>query len=242
VQVLEDFAILIDELVPPTLIRENMTDQDASILDAKVQVLLAEYSSLRQEIQRRTRYQLYSVTASIIAVGGLLSIISAEPDKFAVFLIIIPWVLSVFGIIWLDHSHGIHLIGLYIREEIEGKLPRLLSPGEPESSPIGWETYLHKRRGESRLLGYIDILLPAIYFLLPSLASFGAYGLLAFTDVSRPPPVLEWSLVGMGLILVFALMFSWYRAQRMYESTRLNDSLESSEGAGGHDHSPNSGG
>lgn len=197
-----------------------MIGQDSVLLQEQARAVLAEYATLREEIGRRGRAQLYIVTVSLIAVGSLLGIISSAPNALAPLLLTIPWVLSASGIIWLDHSHGIHLIGLYIREEIEGeKLPRLFGSGI--GATIGWETSLHAQRGRAHFLGHIIILLPLVYFLLPSVVTLIAYYLLAFTDATRLPRALEMSLMGMGLILMLALLYSWFRAQAMYEATRL---------------------
>ena len=193
--------------------------QNSGMVPEKVQAILAEYATLREEIGRRSTHQLLAVTGSLISAGTLLGIISGDPAKFGALLLVIPWVLSVFGITWLDHAEGIHLIGLYIREIESKKLPGLLM--SDEGSTIGWETYLHTLRAQAPLLGYINLILPLVYFFLPSIVALVAYGLLRFTTVTKLPAAIEWSLVGVGLVLVMAMLYCWYRALRTIESTRL---------------------
>ncbi len=104
-------------------------DSEQKYLDIKMAAILAEYSLLREEISNRSKDQLVCVTGSVTAVSLLLVVIAASPGKYLGLLIVIPWILCIFGIIWCDHAHGLHLIAKYIREEIEQKkIPRLIPP------------------------------------------------------------------------------------------------------------------
>ena len=186
----------------------------------KLQAIISEYQALREEINRRTRYQMYCITVSVIGVGTLIGVIAGSPIAFSPILLVIPWLLSVFGIIWSDHSHGIHLIGLYIRNEIEGKkLPMLF--GSSDIRWIGWESYMHERRGKTPLVGYIITVLPLCYFFLPSVASLVAYYFLRIQGVAAMPKAIEWFFIAVGVILMIALTYSWYRAYKAYTMTRI---------------------
>jgi hypothetical protein len=181
----------------------------------KLQAVIAEYSSLRDEISDRSRDQLVCVTASLVGIGALLSTVATDPVKFSGLLVVAPWLLAVFGILWCDYAHGIHLAAMYIRDEIEQKkLPQLLG-GATCSHTIGWETYLQTKRDTTKLLGYINVVLPLLYFVLPSVVVIIAYFLLRFRGDTALPLALEYSFVGLGVFLLAALLFSWRRAFRL---------------------------
>lgn len=195
------------EQEPPTPAEDRALRQAA---------ILAEYNSLRDEISARSRDQLVCVTASLIAIGALLSTVAANPAKFSSLLVIAPWILAVFGILWCDHAHAIHLIAGYLRDEVEQKKLRQLGACESATETVGWETYLQGRRQTSRLLGFVNILLPLVYFGLPSVAAIVAYFLLKFRGDASLPSVLEYSFVGIGVLLLLAMYLSWRRA---YQAT-----------------------
>gem|GEM_PF-2614753 len=177
--------------------------------------ILSEYNSLRDEISARSRDQLVCVTASLLAVGALLSTVAADPARFSGLLVIAPWILAVFGILWCDHAHAVHLIAQYLRDELEQKkLPRILGV-QTEANTIGWETYLQQKREASSFLGYVNIVLPLVYFALPSIAAIAAYFLLRFGGGAALPRVLEYSFVGIGVLLLVAMYLSWRRAYRL---------------------------
>ena len=81
-------------------------DDKNKYLDIKMAAIIAEYSSLREEISNRSKDQLVCVTGSVTAVSVLLGVIAANPGRYSGLLIVMPWILSVFGIIWCDHEIG----------------------------------------------------------------------------------------------------------------------------------------
>ena len=180
----------------------------------KQEAIIAEYTSLREEIAGRTRDQLVCVTASLVAIGALLSTVATDPVKFSGLLVVAPWILAVFGILWCDHAHAVHMIAVYLREEIEQrKLWQLPGAADPPET-IGWETYLQNKRQTSRLLGSINVLLPMFYFGLPSIVVIIAYFFLRFRGETALPTVLEYSFIGLGAVLFAVLLFSWRCAYR----------------------------
>lgn len=187
-------------------------NQNSGMIPEKVQAILAEYAALREEIGWRSTHQFLAVTGSLISVGTIVGIIPGNPETFSALLLVIPWVLSVFGIIWLNHADRIHLIGLYIRKIESEKLCGLLI--SDEGSTIGWETCLNTRRAQIPLLGNINLILPFFYFFLPSIVALVAYSLLGSIAATKLPAALEWSLVGVGLVPVTAMLYFWYRALR----------------------------
>ncbi len=189
-------------------------DDKNKYLDIKMAAIIAEYSSLREEISNRSKDQLVCVTGSVTAVSVLLGVIAANPGRYSGLLIVMPWILSVFGIIWCDHAHGLHLIAKYIREEIEQKkIPNLLSEEMDIGalSTLGWESKLQNERNNSVVLGLINPLLPIIYYFLPSVISLVGYYFLRFEGVTNLPIVIEYCFVSLAVILLFALIYFWRR-------------------------------
>ena len=147
-----------------------------------------------------------------MAIGTVLGIIFNSPDNFTPLLIVIPWILSILGITWLDNAHGTGLIGKYIRDEIEAKkLPGIFNA--PQEFTMEWENYLSSRESEGFIVRYIVTIFPWVVFILPSIASLVAYWILRFTNISRLPPPLEYSFIVVGIIPLILLGFAWHRAR-----------------------------
>ena len=191
-----------------------MADESDVILQEKVRVILAEYQELRKEIDTRGKAQTIAMTSAFVPIGMILGIIFNRPDNFVPLLVlVIPWILSILGITWLDNSHGISLIGTYIRDEIEAKkLPSNFNT--PQEFTLEWENYLSRRESEVFLLRYIVTIFPWVIFIIPSIASIVAYLILRFTEISKPPPALEYSFIVVGTIPIIVLGFSWHRARK----------------------------
>ena len=62
------------------------------------------------------------------------------------------------------------------------------------------------------MLGYINILLPMFYFVLPSIVVIIVYFFLRFRGETALPTILEYSFIGLGAVLFAVLLFSWRRA------------------------------
>jgi hypothetical protein len=91
---------------------------------------LAEYESLRGEIERRSNVQQAVVVlnlAGVVAAAGIVAKIH-EPVGRMAFLLTFPMLSYALARLWLDHHGSIGGIGSYIRSVIE--------PG----SHISWET------------------------------------------------------------------------------------------------------
>ena len=192
-------------------------DNDEKYLEIKMAAIIAEYSSLREEISNRSKDQLVCVTGSVTAVSVLLGVIAANPGQYSGLLIVMPWILCVFGIIWCDHAHGLHLIAKYIREEIEQKkIPDLISEemNAGSLSTIGWESKLHNERKDSSVLGLINPLLPIIYYFLPSVISLVGYYFLRFERVTNLPIVIEYYFISLAVTLLIALIYFWHRLKK----------------------------
>ncbi|MBL7074211.1 hypothetical protein ISS37_03090 [candidate division KSB1 bacterium] len=182
----------------------------------KLQAIISEYQMLREEIQRRSTDQMHCVVASVLSIGVLISLIAQNPTKYSPVLIVIPWILAVFGIIWLDCNCSIFLLGQYIRDEIEGKkLPALLESSE--INWIGWQHYIYKKREKWKFPSYIVFILPFFYFVIPSIVCVIAYIILRLYGIITMPKTIEWCFLAIGIIFIIILLYSWYKS---YETTK----------------------
>lgn len=180
--------------------------------DRQLQVILAEYTSLRAEIANRSRDQLVCVTGSLVTTGAVLSTVASNPKEYVGLLVIAPWLLAVFGLLWCDHAHGIHYIAKYIREKLEKEaLPPLIGT---RSAPR-WEVYIHEERHDHRFLGFINTVLPMLYFALPATSLAGTYFFLRIREGTALPRMMEVSFIGLGALLLLALAVSWRRVLKL---------------------------
>jgi len=180
----------------------------------KLQAIISEYQALREEIQRRSTDQMHCVVASVVSVGALISFIAQNPLKYSPVLIVIPWILAVFGIIWLDYNRSIFLLGQYIRDEIEGKkLPALLESSEIKW--IGWQHYISEKREKWKLTSYIVFILPLLYFIIPSIVCVIAYVILRLYGTITMPKTIEWCFLSIAIISIIILLFSWCRSYKV---------------------------
>ena len=108
----------------------------------EIQWLITEYQEIRKEIERRSKEQFICITGSIVSLGSILVFISKNSSVYYPLLIIIPWILTIFGLIWTDHSHHIFLLGSYIRERIE----RQINQTAIFKDKIGWQHHIQDIR------------------------------------------------------------------------------------------------
>ena len=163
--------------------------------ESRIKALTVEYSALKAEIHGRSRDQLLCVTAAFVAVGTLFSV--GVQSESHILLLLLPWILGIFGVIWYDHDHWIHYIARYIRENIDP----VIRPNEP-----GWETYIANRRA-SRSFVAINKILPCILFILPSACAYIGYFYFLDPHIcddsaqeKKYHPVLIYTLTGLGII------------------------------------------
>ena len=180
----------------------------------QIQWLIAEYQEIRKEIERRSKEQFICITASIISLGSTLVFISKNPSVYYPLLIIIPWILTIFGFVWTDHSHHIFLLGAYIREKIESQINEITI----FKDKIGWQHHIQdmclKLKEEKKKPSFIVWLVPLIYFMLPSVSCIVTYGFMRFAKFTKLPIPIEVVLLVIGVTLIICLIISWFRASQ----------------------------
>jgi hypothetical protein len=181
----------------------------------EIQWLITEYQEIRKEIERRSKEQFICITGSIISLGSTLAFISKDPSIYSPLLIVIPWILTIFGFIWTDHSHHIFLLGTYIRENIESQMNQITT----SQNKIGWQHYIQNKRQELKSVNkkpsFIVWLLPLLYFILPSISCIIAYICMRFGNIAKLPIPIEISLLIIGVIFIICLIISWFRAAKV---------------------------
>lgn len=178
--------------------------------EKKIDIVLEEYKTLRNETQSRSQKQFFSISASLIAVGTLVGIFLQNTINNSPILLIIPWILTVFGIIWVDNAEAIRRIGKFIGEEIEKKKIPLLTEEKPEKL-LTWQTSINEKYSKSNIrdIPYLIIFVPLIYFILPSIIAIVVF-------ISSSIKLLSLSLVisftFIHSLLVIWLIYKWIQS------------------------------
>ena len=175
--------------------------------EKRIAWLIAEYQELRKEIERRSKEQFLCVSGSIITLGSTLGFIAKSPLDYSPLLIVVPWILAIFGIMWVDHGHHIFILGSYAREKIESQINLIF-----HENNMGWHTYIQSFRDENRLPSFIMYLLPFLYFVLPSILFIFAYIIMRILKLTELPLHAEIPLIIIGIIFLIFLIIGWLRA------------------------------
>jgi len=180
----------------------------------EIQWLITEYQEIRKEIERRSKEQFICITGSIVSLGSILVFISKNPSTYYPLLIIIPWILTIFGLYWTDHSHHIFLLGSYIRERIESQINQTAI----FKDKIGWQHHIQnirlKLNDKKKKPALLVWLLPFVYFILPSITCIITYIFMRFGKIAKLPISIEILLILIGIIFIISLIISWSRATK----------------------------
>jgi hypothetical protein len=141
-----------------------------------VDVVLAEFSALRAEILSCQQAQTGVFVGGMTATAAVGAIAFSKGSRLQI-LLVLPFVLSGLGLLYLDYSRRPAAIGKYIRTELW-----LILELHPACRQLpSWERYLDKKRQQlsrrDRLLGALPFVL---VFLVPSVLALvvGAYKLI----------------------------------------------------------------
>jgi hypothetical protein len=181
-------------------------------LEKKVDLIIAEYNTLRDEISARSNKELISITISISAVSAIIGVISINyiAGYNLSILLIIPWILSFFGYIWLDHSKSISFIGDFIYKEIENKKISTLFTDE-KFNYLSWESSLQKEIKDVRkktLFFWISrksTFVPLFYFIIPSIFSLIVFFVYNGCKINY----IQWIISFVDIYLIIFLIIIW---------------------------------
>jgi hypothetical protein len=108
---------------------------DDAAAGRRLEVLLAEFKALRDEINQRATYCHTIININVIASGTVASFALGGDDRLNL-LLILPILGPVLGLLWLDHSWAIRGMGDYIA----GLAVRVNVEAAGDGTLLGWET------------------------------------------------------------------------------------------------------
>ena len=173
---------------------------------------LEEYKALRVEISSRSREQMQCITYSLGTIGVITGLLikngSQSNSQLWFLLLILPWFLSIFGIIWCDHHKHIILIGKYLSNIAENMV-------EEAEFLRGWDNYLQQKKQSIKLLKRLalqDKLLPIFYFFIPCVLSVSYYLFVQYKLLFplKIELMFYYSIIILDIILMIILIVSWY--------------------------------
>lgn len=91
-----------------------------NLSQSEAEFIRSEFAGLRAEIDRRSGEQFLYLSLSVTAAGALAAI-ALNPESGAGrerILLIVPFLSSILGFLWLDHDRTILAIGSYIGNQL----------------------------------------------------------------------------------------------------------------------------
>jgi hypothetical protein len=174
--------------------------QDASH-DLALQVILAEFSALRDEIKDRaaTAYTLLSINITVtVAAAGFVLSDKADPRL----LLLLPLTAPALGMLFLDHALNINNIGGYINNNLRPLAVAAARGAATESSKLlSFEMYVRE---------YEKLRLRRILHGFPLILLFEGFPLAALIFCAkRLQHGWEWILWAVGLAMVVTYLILW---------------------------------
>jgi hypothetical protein len=179
--------------------RQGVTQETEGAAPSDV---LAEWQSLRGEIERRSNVQqaLFVLSLTTVSIVSAVATKTSGREEQGTLLLLLPFVLYAFARLWIDHHKSIAGIGSYIRTEIE---PR---------SNLRWETY-HDGRAPERMARKWNLdffTAQAVVFVTPGVVALIAGVLLAHPwKAISTPYVAIWLLVAVSGAALYLNWSGW---------------------------------
>lgn len=111
--------------------------------ESRVELIIAEYASLRCEILKLIEMQSQLISLAVVALGAMLSFALQTGNSALVF--VYPFLALILGVSWLNHSHAISRCAAYLSQELE---PRC------GTGVLGWEQFVRRNPLRFGMLGY----------------------------------------------------------------------------------------
>lgn len=162
----------------------NQEQQNVQTIDAvTIPLIVAEYSSMREEIIKRLELEAQLVNLTLIVVGAFFSL-GIQSSKLAVILLVYPLIAMFLASGWAYNDRRIRQIADYIREL------------ETRVSGLGWGHFVKAARQRAGFRSFLGILSASGMFLTTQLvAVLIALLLVDFTT-------LEWILLAISVVAV----------------------------------------
>lgn len=190
----------------------GVTEEERSALA----FVLEELDASAREIHRRSSEQFNCVASALVTLATVIGLVSEFPDGNLVNLLAaVPWVHAILGYLWVDHHYGIMRQGMYVRSVVEPRVREI--SGMPDLGRELW-CYLDRARRQresaSRVpKSRIGKFFPWLFFVMPSLVSLVAYGLVVYDRAMEagvtPTAAAIWPyLRAMNLFPIFLIVIS----------------------------------
>lgn len=190
--------------------------------DAAVTVLLAEFDSLRSEIESRSHAQQTLSNLALTLSGATVAY--ALANDAIVVLLLQPIIASALGMLYANHGHHIRRVGRYIERHLAPALADVTS----DPRVMWWEKVAHS--GRKRLSRQFWLLPPVLMF-VGSSASVLAVALAArvFSNVARNSNLLSIPLAVVGVLWFAGLCMVTLAAMAFWMSFRRDALAEFEE-------------
>jgi len=106
--------------------------------DANTEVRLAEFASLRQEVNQRSITQQALIALNLTVAGTISGLVVAGTCREKLFLAV-SFASTTFGLLWLDHHLSIHQIADYIKSELWSWDPSWEHHARKKHKPPWWQ-------------------------------------------------------------------------------------------------------
>ncbi|MEM9217356.1 MAG: hypothetical protein AAGD25_23840 [Cyanobacteria bacterium P01_F01_bin.150] len=158
--------------------------------DSTLNILLAEYSSLKAEQAQRIGFRDNLLYVTLGVLGGIVSFAVSKPaHSYA--LLVIPWVCLILGWTYVVNDEKISAIGRYIRYKLVNKIQAHTGYSDLETL-LGWEI-AHRDDKHRKRRKFYQLIVDEITFVLSGIIALLAFGI----QSSSIPPV--------GLIILAVL-------------------------------------
>jgi hypothetical protein len=99
-----------------------------------IELVVAEYSALRDEIMKRSEFR-YQITSLTVIAAGTIFTFGLQLDSPASILLVYPVLALFLAGIWAHNVRASRMVAIYIKENIENKV-----------AGLGWESWLAKKQ------------------------------------------------------------------------------------------------
>ncbi len=178
-----------------------MADQEQQIaqtIDATtISLIVAEYSSLREEVIKRLELEVQLVNLTLIVAGAFLSL-GIQSSKFAAILFVYPLIAMFLAAGWVYNDRRVRQISNYIREL------------ETRVSGLGWGHFVEAARERAGFWSFLGFLSASGVFLITQLVAVLVVLFLASFAT------LEWILLAIDIIAIVVTITS-FRASEIWK-------------------------
>ncbi len=168
----------------------------ASHHSALIDALIAEFRVVAGEIVNRSQAQHVLLNISLVGAGATAAFVVAAPDR-AIFALVLTFVSSFLGALWIDHARVIASKGIYISSNLWPQMRERLRVGDLPSHEE-WT-----RRQDSNRVAWLAFVTPLIgIFVLPAIGGL----VFSFSSVRSTGSWIAW---GMGIAVTSLALAYW---------------------------------